>query len=723
MINEIHIENVATYIEGVDFNLKKINFIYGANGTGKSTLSKILNKDIDSSSCKIIWNNNLEEEIVVYNRTFVERNFQNDTKLKGIFTLGEDSIEIQNEINSKRKQVEDIGAEIEKNQNSIDKIVKQQEELRCELEKKCWEVQKQYGAEFASALVGFRNKMKIFCNECIQRAKSLDKENISTVEDLRIMYQAAFAKEASKDDVYPNLPIDDIIKLNTNRLLNTIIVGKSDTPIGAFIDYLKASDWVKKGMEYAKKKPGKCPYCQQNLPQNIQNDIEAYFDKKYIDDKNELDTYEKSYSLMSEKVKKVLQEIENKKYSYIDYKEFESKKMLLISKLDSNQRIIQNKIQLLSKPVEIELIDSIANELIELIKNFNKVIEQNNKIVENQSQAKNRCKDKLWNFLVFQCINDIEKFNKEYGGKEKGKKNIIAKKKQKEAKIKSLIKEIETQESTLTSINPTVDAINSLLKSFGFNGFMLAVNAEKIGTYKIIRPSGEDASNTLSEGEHNFITFLYFYHLCFGSQNKTGLYSKKVLVIDDPISSMDNNVLFIVSTLVKTIINKCKNAEQGINQVIILTHNVYFHKEITYGCTKSTQIGYYILRKVEEKTNLQEYDSNPISTSYELLWKEFKNNNIGSASILMNIMRRILEHYFTIIGGIDFEKCIDQFDGSDKIVCKALIAVINEGSHSIFEDLVFSLDDGEVENYKKVFKLVFEKLGHIDHYNMMMSKN
>ena len=313
----------------------------------------------------------------------------------------------------------------------------------------------------------------------------------------------------------------------------------------------------------------------------------------------------------------------------------------------------------MSEVVEIESVISIASELVELIDQFNAKIEKNNELVENQGRARNECKDRLWDFLTLQCIEDIEKFLKEFGGREKGKKRILEQKKQREDLIKSLKAEIETKEASLTSVRPTVDAINHLLKEFGFNGFLLEVNEEKTGTYKIVRPSGEDASKTLSEGENNFISFLYFYHLCFGSQKKTGLTSKKILVIDDPISSMDSNVLFIVSTLVKNVIKNCKENEKGINQVIILTHNVYFHKEITFWGNKdalpSTQTRYYILRKVAEETTIQEYETNPIKTSYELLWKELKNANVGSANMLMNVMRRILEHYFMIIGGIDYE--------------------------------------------------------------------
>jgi wobble nucleotide-excising tRNase len=46
-------------------------------------------------------------------------------------------------------------------------------------------------------------------------------------------------------------------------------------------------------------------------------------------------------------------------------------------------------------------------------------------------------------------------------------------------------------------------------------------------------------------------------------------------------------------------------------------------------------------------------------------------------------MRRILEYYFNIIGGLDYEKSINEFDGEEKIIFKSLFSWINDGSHFI----------------------------------------
>ena len=94
----------------------------------------------------------------------------------------------------------------------------------------------------------------------------------------------------------------------------------------------------------------------------------------------------------------------------------------------------------------------------------------------------------------------------------------------------------------------TIDSINVLLKS-GFEGFHLRAKDGLANTYEVIRPDGTVAEK-LSEGERNFIAFLYYYHLVKGSLSSEAV-KDKIVVIDDPVSSMDSGALFIVSALVR----------------------------------------------------------------------------------------------------------------------------------------------------------------------------
>ena len=102
------------------------------------------------------------------------------------------------------------------------------------------------------------------------------------------------------------------------------------------------------------------------------------------------------------------------------------------------------------------------------------------------------------------------------------------------------------------------------------------------------------------------------------------------------------------------------------------------------------------------------------------MWADLADTESTQRVTIFNTLRRILEYYFNIIGGLDYEKCINEFDGQDKIICKALIASINDGSHFISDDFVMCYESDTLENYLRVFRLIFDKMGHENHYKMMM---
>lgn len=63
---------------------------------------------------------------------------------------------------------------------------------------------------------------------------------------------------------------------------------------------------------------------------------------------------------------------------------------------------------------------------------------------------------------------------------------------------------------------------------------------------------------------------------------------------------------------------------------------------------------FWIVRKRGLLSELEKYPSNPIKTSYELLWSEVRRSDRSNHTI-QNTLRRILENYFKILGGLDLE--------------------------------------------------------------------
>lgn len=79
-------------------------------------------------------------------------------------------------------------------------------------------------------------------------------------------------------------------------------------------------------------------------------------------------------------------------------------------------------------------------------------------------------------------------------------------------------KEANELNKQIVNTEATIDSINVLLDNSGFEGFHLRAKDGVANTYEVIRPDGTVAEK-LSEGERNFIAFLYYYHLVKGSLN------------------------------------------------------------------------------------------------------------------------------------------------------------------------------------------------------------
>ncbi len=153
-----------------------------------------------------------------------------------------------------------------------------------------------------------------------------------------------------------------------------------------------------------------------------------------------------------------------------------------------------------------------------------------------------------------------------------------------------------------------------------------------------------------------------------------------------------------------------------------MTHNVYFHKEISFNKAKGTKKlsdeSFWILRKTDNISYITEYDDNPIKSSYELLWNELKENPNSIAA--PNIMRRILENYFKFFGNVDIDDITKDFPIEQKVVCGSLLSWVHDGSHHMNDDLYVDNNHESNSIYFNIFKQIFVNCNHQSHFDMMM---
>jgi wobble nucleotide-excising tRNase len=402
----------------------------------------------------------------------------------------------------------------------------------------------------------------------------------------------------------------------------------------------------------------------------------------------------------------------------------EKEKQLLDSTINSNCQLLRQKINEPSKSIKLQSLRQILNNIDGEVVTANIKIDENNDTFHNNKTEKIKLTNQIWKFLANESESEIDNYTTMKGQLKWQISLLEAKKRVKIVQQQLKTTKLATLEKESVSIQPTLEGINKILSSVGFSNFCLAKGNDG-KTYKLVRDNGTEALNTLSEGETKFVTFLYFYYLLKGSHTESEIAKDKIIVFDDPVSSLDNEILFIVSSLIHKLVGEAKNQDGNIKQIFILTHNVYFHKEVTFhsGSNREKIFNYetfWLIKKVNSLSIIEKQSKNPIKTAYQLLWDEVRSTKRNN-NTLQNTLRRILENYFKLLGNIPLADLYKNFEGHDIQKCKALCSWVHDGSHSAFDDDYYTaLDDTNIERFLQVFREIFEKSGHIAHYNMMM---
>lgn len=728
MLEEVRIDDVATYrgLPQTLGGLRPVNFVFGTNGSGKTTISRVIANPEAFPSCGVTWRKAQALQHLVYNSDFATQNYV--ARLKGIFTLGDTTAKALADVEAARKKVEDLGGDIATLQERLGHEDEgggcraERAALRAKFEVECWTIKAKYDADFAGAFEGVRTSKVKFCDRVILEA-AIRATPLLDVEALKTRATVVFAEGAVSMVPLAEIDADPLVALEADPVLVKRVVGKQDIDVAGLIKRLGNSDWVRQGLNFAEA-DAPCPFCQKPLEDVLYRQLTDFFDEAYDADIASIGRLEAAYRDTGDRI---LATAETALASRNRYIEGDGLRLLvdrLAAQIALNNRLIEGKRKEPSTPVALEPVSEALEAVRTAIAAANAEIATHNALVANLKAERTTLTSQIWRRLTEDRKATIDAYS---AGKGRLDNTIASMAKALDGKQQSLVEargKLGELEKGVTSVQPTVTEINATLSSFGFTSFRLRSAGDKDQFYEIVRGDGADARETLSEGERCFVTFLYFYHLVQGSTTASGVTADRIVVIDDPVSSLDSDVLFIVSALIKRLLAEACAGTGRVKQVFVLTHNIYFHKEVTFDAKRSQRTAlktetFWTVRKVGDDSRIQGHETNPIRTGYELLWEEVRDP-ARSLLTVQNVLRRILEHYFTILGGVDKEHIAGLFEGRDQQVCASLLSWINDGSHNFADDLYVAADGATAERYLAVFKAIFDRSGHDAHYRMMM---
>lgn len=733
MIMKIEVNNAVMFDDATPAidDLRQFNYFFGVNGTGKTTIGKVIEDPLSFPGCGVSWKNGIAMETLVYNHDFVERNFNSQNALKGVFTLGEQEADTLTRIAEIKAELDILKGDIANFTNTLQGYngyggkQKDLSDLEEKYANRFFAPKQKYADKLGGGLKGYVGSKKDFKDKVLREAAN-NTSNLKPLAELEAQAQTVFSDTLVQIQNVAAINPDKLVALENTPILTKRVIGKGDVDIAAIIEKLGNSDWVRQGRAYYEANDGICPFCQQKTAGCFAKSLNEYFDETFEQDNTAINTLIADYAAESGRIQQQVQDIIDLRSEFIDNAKLESEKTLLDSKITINIQRLDQKKREASQVFELVSLQNIINEIVSLVVAANTKIETHNQIVQNITTERTTLTMQIWRFIVEELKTDIADYNTQKSNLTAAIDSLQAQLQSKETEKRNKTIALQELEQQNISIQPTLDGINNLLAAFGFKNFRLAKGNDD-RTYKLVRENGVDAQNTLSEGEKNFVTFLYFYYLLKGSQFEMGLTVDKIVVFDDPVSSLDSDVLFIVSSLIRELIEDVRQNKGTVKQVFVLTHNVYFHKGLTYNSHRGkgrvlNEESFWLIRKHDNSSTVERQSSNPITTSYQLLWEEVCSEQRNNATI-QNTLRRILENYFKLLGGIPLDELYTHFDGDDRIKCKDLCSWVNDGSHSggILSDEYYTPpDDATVDRYLDVFEMIFEKCGHMAHYNMMM---
>ena len=603
----------------------KINIIFGENGSGKSSLCNILKsvsqeKDFyryfpENAKIKIdgkdyeysdqTWRDHVNRgSFLFFDREFVDENVH----------LGRSRGTQQNEQEQKSaKLIIEFDAEAIKLRKNRDELFRIKEDSK--------NLADQYQADNQTILdfslteqdAQFFDKYKNFGKRIIKKKKSLEEKR----SELESKIKSDTKLQQKVSDIQQIVGLNDIaigVSLSSKSKYQSIfsfnLKEKRDIKVDKDLinKIAEHKNFFEEGFSIREAHVKQCPFCQAvNREKEIKELIKIY--ENMYDE-----SYEKQKDIFEQKKRSLSEELDNIKNIYrdaniaqlflklkrfadqysiiniysVDEEEAFAKK-LSFQKIDSLRLYIEN----LEKPTKFDIASIYADVKVEfcevknLLAKLNKLIIRKNKLVNSfrLEHTDTKITDRIMHnqILLEQISSELDFLRTSKIDNEKLKRKISKKFDLLQTKFDSarenhrLAREAYQNYCSTDAFSKTLDKIQSYFTYFNFD-FKLSPDTQNRHTatmtdlpfaFKILdREDNErDLREGLSEGEVQVLSICFFFAFLDIQNNR----NQKVLVFDDPITSLDDCNL---SNLVDLI---SKESEK-FSQIFIFTHHRTFFK-------------------------------------------------------------------------------------------------------------------------------------------------
>lgn len=716
MLTEVVIDGVEPFKKKTSLETsKKVNLIYGLNGTGKSTVCRFLRDSERAGYEKCQLQKSDDIKIFVFNDEFIEEVFYQSEDIKGIFSLSKENKEAEEKIAELTK---DKARKIEERQQKEDAYRQQEIKHNNELGKvvdKIFSIKRDFSGgdrvlEFC--LEGVMAKKEKLVERLLHIQKPIEKpkDTISELQDEARLLERANAGKSEQTLPRVNL---DLSVYEEDKLLHKAVVGTHNSTFADFITNLQMSDWVKRGLSYVDAKldePGTCPFCQsKTIDSHVLDELNAYFDQEFEKQISKIEELSKAYDSEAQTMAP-LSVYEGSSY-------FDSRIPALYARLEAelagNSNLLKQKVASPSIAVELTKTKNTVDALNEIISQTNKRIDLHNDKISNIGKSRKQIVDRFWTLMRW----EYDQSATFYGEIRSRQAKLDSAHRSEIDHIEKIIGELndrlsEAQRQTV-NVDEAVTNINSRLLDVGVTDFRIKKHSDHL--YRLERiPSGENSFKSLSEGEKMIVALLYFCELCAGKASPDDVSSTKIAVFDDPVSSMSHVYVFNVGRI---LISRFFRTDL-VAQVFVFTHSLYFFYELTdtdHERREDTQ-ALFRVSKNKEGSSVSKMRYEEVQNDYQAYW-EIINDSEQHPAVITNCMRNVIEYFFGFVEKQSFNNVFQKKELQANRF-QAFSRYMNRESHSIGQN-VFDFKEFDYETFKDGLRLVFDASGYGQHYKKM----
>lgn len=645
-----------------EFGVK--NLIYGWNYSGKTTISRLFAQleskasNHDLSGCSFTFETDGDPiteanftqsnlTVRVFNSDFVRDNLNfTGQSFKPILLLGKESEKAQQKLD----HCEDLSR---RTQETIRAFVKGSAELE---------------SAFSAAKTAAAAKIK----KTLGLVKAYTATHLGgDITTLSTLKESPFlAEDKLRDDLKLALTPDSERPGTVERLAaspsidslhkEAVTVLTATPSLASTIKHLEENPlierWVEMGLPLHSEKD-KCKFCGGDLSKERLTELQAHFSKDLADHKSKIEQLHNRVKAAKVSIQ-LPKEVEfNPKFrgKFRETVPPLPKSIEVFNKaVDTLAADVQRKIDAPFKAYEpTALTEGISQAIIDAVKAINQIIDDNNQIASDFTNAKRDAIKRVRLHYVQEFVDEQKKI---------GHEAKVDRLNTKQARLNRFDAVVQQEADKLRAIISQAqlgrEEINKRLAS------MLGSEAVQI---KVVPDGGQErfhlvrkndkAARNLSDGERTAVAFAYF--LTKLQELKPEQFKETIVYIDDPISSLDANHIFQMTAAIKKIFFGKNNTgawSTNCKQFFLSTHNFqFFHLIRELEPKKPPRASLYFLSKISPTqsmlgnmpASLCKYSSE-YHFLFETIYKFHNAQDKGSHELLMllpNAVRRFTELY------------------------------------------------------------------------------